>query len=37
LQELRPPGVVGPDAAPIAYECPALFDEARVPMKANCT
>jgi tRNA(Arg) A34 adenosine deaminase TadA len=32
LQELRPPGVVGPDAAEVAYEGPALFDEARVPI-----
>ena len=33
LQELRPPGAVGPDAAPIDYEGPALFDEARVPIE----
>jgi tRNA(Arg) A34 adenosine deaminase TadA len=32
LQELRPPGVVGPDAAEVAYEGPALFEEARVPI-----
>ena len=32
LAELRPPGAVGPDAARVAYEGPALFDEARVPI-----
>jgi tRNA(Arg) A34 adenosine deaminase TadA len=32
LQELKPPGAVGPDAAQVAYEGPALFDEARVPI-----
>ena len=32
LGELRPPGVTGPDAARVAYEGPALFDEARVPI-----
>jgi tRNA(Arg) A34 adenosine deaminase TadA len=32
LQELRPPGAVGPDAAVVAYEGPALFAEARVPI-----
>ena len=32
LDELRPPGVVGPDAAQVAYEGPALFAEARVPI-----
>ena len=32
LAELRPPGAVSPDAAPVAYEGPALFDEARVPI-----
>ena len=29
---LRPPGAVGPDAAQVAYEGPALFAEARVPI-----
>jgi tRNA(Arg) A34 adenosine deaminase TadA len=32
LGQLRPPGVSGPDAAEVAYEGPALFDEARVPV-----
>ena len=32
LQQLRPPGAVGPDAAEVAYEGPALFAEARVPI-----
>ena len=32
LQALRPPGAVGPDAAHVANEGPALFDEARVPI-----
>ena len=32
LDELRPPGVVGPDATHVAYEGPALFAEARVPI-----
>jgi tRNA(Arg) A34 adenosine deaminase TadA len=32
LQELRPPGGVSPDAAEVAYEGPALFAEARVPV-----
>jgi tRNA(Arg) A34 adenosine deaminase TadA len=32
LQELRPPGAASPDAAPVAYEGPALFAEARVPI-----
>jgi tRNA(Arg) A34 adenosine deaminase TadA len=32
LQELRPPGAFGPDAAPVAYQGPALYDEARVPV-----
>jgi tRNA(Arg) A34 adenosine deaminase TadA len=32
LQQLRPPGVVGPDAAEVTYDGPALFDEARVPV-----
>jgi tRNA(Arg) A34 adenosine deaminase TadA len=31
-QELRPPGAVSPDAAHVAYEGPALFAEARVPI-----
>jgi tRNA(Arg) A34 adenosine deaminase TadA len=37
LQELRPPGAVGPDAAQVAYEGPALFDEARVPIDGYYT
>jgi tRNA(Arg) A34 adenosine deaminase TadA len=32
LQDLRPPGTVSPDAARVAYEGPALFDAARVPI-----
>jgi tRNA(Arg) A34 adenosine deaminase TadA len=32
LDGLRPRGVSGPDAAAIAYDGPALFDEARVPV-----
>jgi tRNA(Arg) A34 adenosine deaminase TadA len=32
LAELMPPGAVSPDAAQVAYEGPALFDEARVPI-----
>lgn len=32
LDELRPPGVVAPDAAHIDYQGPALPDEARVPI-----
>jgi len=32
LQELKPPGAAGPDAAEVAYMGPALFTEARVPM-----
>ena len=32
LHELKPPGAVGPDAAEVAYEGPALFAEARVPI-----
>ena len=32
LAGLRPPGAVSPDAARVAYEGPALFDEARVPI-----
>jgi tRNA(Arg) A34 adenosine deaminase TadA len=37
LQELRAPGTVGPDAAQVAYEGPALFDEARVPIDGYYT
>jgi tRNA(Arg) A34 adenosine deaminase TadA len=29
---LRPPGAVSPDAAQVAYDGPALFEEARVPI-----
>lgn len=32
LQELKPPGAASPDAAKVAYEGPALFAEARVPI-----
>lgn len=32
LRELKPPGAVSPDAALVAYEGPALFAEARVPI-----
>jgi tRNA(Arg) A34 adenosine deaminase TadA len=32
LQELRPSGSPSPDAAELAYEGPALFTEARVPI-----
>jgi tRNA(Arg) A34 adenosine deaminase TadA len=32
LDELKPPGGAGPDAAEVIYEGPALFDEARVPI-----
>jgi tRNA(Arg) A34 adenosine deaminase TadA len=32
LDELRPSGVTGPDAARVAYEGPALHAEARVPI-----
>jgi tRNA(Arg) A34 adenosine deaminase TadA len=32
LAELKPPGAVSPDAARVAYDGPALFAEARVPI-----
>jgi tRNA(Arg) A34 adenosine deaminase TadA len=32
LQDLKPPGFANPDAAEVAYEGPALLDEARVPI-----
>ena len=32
LQDLRPAGVAAPDAAEVAYDGPALLDEARVPV-----
>jgi tRNA(Arg) A34 adenosine deaminase TadA len=32
LDDLRPPGVAGLDAAQVVYEGPALLDEARVPV-----
>ena len=32
LAELKPPRAVSPDAAQVAYEGPALFAEARVPI-----
>ena len=37
FQELRPPGLASPDAAQVAYEGPALFDEARVPIEGYYT
>jgi tRNA(Arg) A34 adenosine deaminase TadA len=33
LQQLRPPGAVSPDAAGVAYDGPALYEEARVPLE----
>jgi tRNA(Arg) A34 adenosine deaminase TadA len=33
LADLRPPGVVVPDAAQVAYQGPALPDEGRVPIQ----
>jgi tRNA(Arg) A34 adenosine deaminase TadA len=32
LQQLRPPGVPSPDDAEVAYEGPALIDEAQAPV-----
>jgi len=32
LQGLKPAGAAGPDSAQVAYEGPALFDDARVPI-----
>jgi tRNA(Arg) A34 adenosine deaminase TadA len=32
LHELKPPGAISPDAADVAYEGPALFAEARIPI-----
>jgi tRNA(Arg) A34 adenosine deaminase TadA len=32
LRNLKPPGSMDPDAAQVAYDGPALFDEARVPI-----
>ena len=32
LNQLKPPGSASPDDAPVAYEGPALFDEARAPV-----
>jgi tRNA(Arg) A34 adenosine deaminase TadA len=32
LAQLKPPGSKSPDAADVAYEGPALFDEARAPI-----
>ncbi len=37
LQQLRPPEAVSPDAAQVAYDGPALFDEARVPIEGYYT
>ena len=36
-EQLRPPGSVSPDSAQVAYDGPALFDEARVPIEAAAT
>jgi tRNA(Arg) A34 adenosine deaminase TadA len=33
LQDLRPPGQVGPDAVDIEYQGPTLFEEARMPIE----
>jgi tRNA(Arg) A34 adenosine deaminase TadA len=32
VRELMPPAAVSPDAAEVAYEGPALFAEARIPI-----
>jgi tRNA(Arg) A34 adenosine deaminase TadA len=37
LAELKPPGAVSPDDVHVAYEGPALFDEARVPVDGYYT
>jgi tRNA(Arg) A34 adenosine deaminase TadA len=37
LRELRPAAAVSPDAAQVAYEGPALFAEARVPIDGYYT
>jgi tRNA(Arg) A34 adenosine deaminase TadA len=37
LHELKPPEAVSPDAAQVAYEGPALFAEARVPINGYYT
>jgi tRNA(Arg) A34 adenosine deaminase TadA len=37
LRGLRPPGSVAPDDAQVAYEGPAMFDEARVPIDGYYT
>ena len=37
LQQLRPAGTDGPDAARVDYEGPALFDEARAPIDGYYT
>jgi tRNA(Arg) A34 adenosine deaminase TadA len=37
LDELKPPEAVSPDAAKVAYEGPALFPEARVPIDGYYT
>ena len=37
LAELKPPGAVSPDAAPVAYDGPAMFAEARVPIDGYYT
>jgi tRNA(Arg) A34 adenosine deaminase TadA len=37
LHELKPPSAVSPDAAEVAYEGPALFAEARVPIDGYYT
>ena len=35
LHELKPSGATSPDAAQVAYEGPALFAEARVPIDGD--
>ena len=37
LAGLKPPGAIGPDDAPVDYEGPTLFDEARVPIDGYYT
>jgi tRNA(Arg) A34 adenosine deaminase TadA len=36
LNDLKPTGAVSPDAAQVAYEGPALFAEARIPIDGYC-
>ena len=37
LDEIKPAGAVSPDAAEVAYEGPALFAEARIPIDGYYT